>query len=262
LVSSAGGSILEVPNCGPNSFVIEVDAAKKADIENFWAEKKAPQFEGHIAAGSVDYNRNYHAPGDPIWDWHVVSVDQIVQFNTFHDASIQPPRDGSACDIAANPDDWIRRYGDRIGFEHYFIVQQIDPNSRDAVANVSNRGVAGSGERRLITGLIVTGGTPRNIVMRALGPSLTAVGIQQPAANPKLEVYHGSTRIASNSDWKSDSRAQFFAQNFPSLVPSNDKEAALWLTLFPGSYTIQAVNEDGSEGIVVVEAYDVDSAAP
>jgi hypothetical protein len=261
-VSGGGGSVLGVANCGQDSFVIEVDAAKKADIERFWAEKKTPQFHGHIAAGPVDYNRDYHAPGHPVWDWHVVSVDEIVQLPTLHDASIQPPRNGSACDIASNPDDWIRKYGDQIGLEHYFIMQQIDPNSHDAVANVSNRGVAGSGERRLITGLIVTGGTPRNLVMRALGPSLTTAGVQQAVTNPKIEVYHGSTRIAANADWKTDARATSLAQNFPSLAPTNEKEAAVWLTLLPGTYTLQGISEDGTEGVMLLEAYDVDSATP
>jgi hypothetical protein len=149
-----------------------------------------------------------------------------------------------------------------IGFENYFIGAQIDPSKTDAMANVSNRGVAGAGERKLITGLIVTGGTPRNIVVRALGPSLTGAGVQQAAANPKIEVYHGSNRIASNADWKSDPRANSFAQNYPSLIPSNDKEAALWLTLLPGTYTLQGSNEDGTEGIILLEAYDVDSTGP
>jgi len=248
---------------GPDSFVIEVDAAIKAQIEDFWAHNKIPNFRAHIAAGSADYNRNYNAPGHPVWNWHVVSVDEIVQlFGLIHDASIQPPRDGRPSDIAANPQNWIQVYGDVIGFEWYFVVRQIDPARSDFMANVSNRGITGAGERRLITGLIVTGGTPRNIVVRALGPSLSAAGVQQVAGNPKIEVYRGSTKVATNADWKTDSRADSLAQNFPSLVPPNEKEAALWLTLLPGSYTIQGINEDGTEGIILLEAYDVDSATP
>jgi hypothetical protein len=99
-------------------------------------------------------------------------------------------------------------------------------------------------------------------VVRALGPSLTAAGVQQAVADPKIEVYHGSARIAANANWKTDRRANSLALNFPSLAPANEKEAALWLTLMPGSYTIQAMNEEGSEGIVLIEAYDVDGGAP
>jgi hypothetical protein len=257
---TGSASVLDGGACGRNSFVIEVDASKKAEIERFWAEKKIPQFRGHIVAGPADYNRNYHAPGHPVWNWHVSSVDEIAQiFGIPHDASIQPPRDGGACDIALNPADWIQKYGSVIGFEWYFIGPQIDPSKPDAMANVSNRGVAGAGERKLITGLIVTGGTPRNIVVRALGPSLSSAGVQQVAGNPKIEVYQNSNRIASNADWKSDARANAMAQSYPSLVPPNDKEAAVWLTLLPGTYTLHGSNEDGTEGIILLEAYDVDS---
>jgi hypothetical protein len=112
----------------------------------------------------------------------------------------------------------------------------------------------------LITGFIITGGEPRNVVVRALGPSLSASGVHQVAANPKIAIYRGSTRIATNADWKSDPQHDSLAQNYPSLAPTNDKEAALLLTFSPGSYTVQGINEDGTEGIILLEAYDVDSA--
>jgi len=89
---------------------------------------------------------------------------------------------------------------------------------------------------------------------------LNANGIQQVAANPKIVIYKGSTRVATNTDWKTDIRSNSLAQNYPSLAPTNDKEAALLLTLFPGNYTVQGINEDGTEGILLLEAYDVDGA--
>lgn len=248
-------------NSGADSFVIEVNASKKAEIESFWAQGKLPNFKGHIAVGAVDYNRNYNAPGHPVWNWHVISVDEIAQLS-HNDTLYWPPRDGTPSDIAANPQAWIQQYGDIIGLEAYFIRRQIDPAQPDAMANVSNRGVTGAGERRLITGLIITGGTPRNVVVRALGPSLSSADVQNAAANPKIEVYQGSTRIATNADWKSGTRANSLAQNYPALAPTNDKEAALLLTLLPGAYTLQGINEDGTEAIILLEAYDVDSATP
>ncbi len=43
--------------------MIEVDAAKKAEIDAIFAQ--APVFfDGQIAAGSVPYNRNYYAPAE------------------------------------------------------------------------------------------------------------------------------------------------------------------------------------------------------
>ena len=245
------------------SFAIEVSATQAAEIEAIFKSGGPPGFSGTIAPGSVDYNRDYYAPGQPVWNWHVASVNAIFDFSkTLFPACMCPDLVAKPSDIAANPDEWIRQNGDRYTPISFRIQRRIDPARRAAMANVSNRGVTGEGERKLITGLIISGGTPRNIVVRVLGPSLSSAGVRQAAANPKLEVYQDATRIATNADWKDDRRADFLAQNFPSLVPANDKEAALWLTLYPGNYTIQASNEDGTEGIVLIEAYDVDSSAP
>jgi hypothetical protein len=127
---------------------------------------------------------------------------------------------------------------------------------------VSNRGLTGAGEKTLIAGFIVNGGEPRNIVVRGLGPSLSASGIQQVAGNPRIVVFQGSTAIAGNGDWKKDLRADELNQKYPALAPSNDNEAAMLLTLLPGTYTLQGINENGTEGIMLLEAYDVDSAIP
>jgi hypothetical protein len=245
------------------SFAIEVNASQAAEIEAILKTDGRAGFSGSIAAGSVDYNRDYYAPGQPVWNWHVASTNAIFDFaKTLFPACECPFLIAKPSDIAANPNEWIRLNGTLYTPIRYSIERRIDPAKRHAMANVSNRGVTGQGERKLITGLIISGGTPRNIVVRVLGPSLSSAGVRQAAANPKLEVYQNGTRIATNADWKDDRRADFLAQNFPSLIPANDKEAAVWLTLFPGSYTIHATNEDGTEAVALIEAYDVDNGAP
>jgi hypothetical protein len=255
------GSIQSSPPA--EGFVIEVDANLAAQIETILGKKSSPGFSGTVAAGSVDYNRNYYAPGQPVWNWHVASVNAIFDFaQTLFPACECPFLIAKPSEIAADPAKWIRDNGPLYTPIRFSIQGRVDPTKRGGVANVSNRGVTGQGDRKLITGLIVAGGTPRNIVIRALGPSLAAAGIREVAANPKLEVYHDTTRIAVNADWQDDPRAHSLASSLPSLVPSNDKEAALWLTLLPGTYTIQATNEAGTEGIILVEAYDVDNGAP
>lgn len=119
-------------------------------------------------------------------------MDQIDElWNKENLPFVWPPRDGSPSDIAVDPAKWIQDYGDVIGLRNYWIRKQIDPNNPDAMANVSNRGLTGAGEKTFIAGFIVTGGQARNLVVRALGPSLTTDGIRQVAANPKLEVYQG-----------------------------------------------------------------------
>lgn len=249
------------PTGARQSFVIAVDAIKAAQIEAIFLKGGRPGVGGRIAAGSVDYNKDYFSPDHRVWNWHYIEIG-IFDFNeTGFPACMCPFLIANPSDIAVDPEEWIRENNvyTPIGYD---IVHRIDPSQRTSVANVSNRGLAGAGERTLITGLILKGGEPRNVVVRALGPSLSASGIQQVAGNPRLVVHREGDPVASNSDWKQDSRSDELIQKYPSLTPTNDREAALLLTLLPGAYTLHGLNEDGSEGVVLLEAYDVDSAAP
>lgn len=120
--------------------------------------------------------------------------------------------------------------------------------------------MAGTGERALIAGFIINGGEPRNVVIRALGPSLAAAGVQQYATNPRIDIFDADgNRLHPNDDWKTDPRASQLANEYPALAPTNDKEAARLATLLPGSYTVQGTNVDATEGVILLEVYDVDA---
>ncbi|MEO5721251.1 MAG: hypothetical protein ABIR71_07260 [Chthoniobacterales bacterium] len=250
----------------PESFVIEVSASRKAEIEAIRSSGGTAGFSGRVASGPSSYNQNYYAAGQPIWNWHIASIDAVGDLNGLSlppcPPACQPRYYANPSDIAADPARWIQENGDEYTPARYAIQREVDPARKDAVANVSNRGITGAGEKTLITGLIIAGGEPRNVVLRALGPSLSAAGVQQVAANPKLEVYRGSTRVASNADWRSDARSSALARDYPALAPTNDLEAAVLLTLSPGAYTLQGINEAGTEGVVLLEAYDVDAGNP
>jgi hypothetical protein len=217
---------------------------------------------GEIAPGSVDYNRNYFLPGHPVWNWHFTAVtpDDVRQIPFCIDFCEDPQHNVKPSDIAKDPDQWIADNGDQI-YPNYFEVKgEIHPQKADALANVSNRGNAGAGEKALITGFIVTGGEPRNVVVRGLGPSLSAQGIQGFASNPRIDVFDANgNSVGFNTDWKTNSRADALNARYPALAPADDNEAALLLTLLPGAYTVQGTNEDGTEGVMVIEAYDVDA---
>jgi len=250
------------PTGARQSFVIAVDAAKAAQIEGIFAKGGRPGLGGTIAAGAAAYNKDYFSPDHRVWNWHYTDDFEVFDFNeTLFPACMCPFLIANPSDIAVNPEEWIRenRVYTPIGYD---IVGRIDPSQRTSVANVSNRGLTGAGEKTLITGLIIKGGEPRNVIVRALGPSLSSNGIQQVAGNPKLVVHREGKPMTENSDWKEDARADELVQKYPTLAPSSDKEAALLLTLLPGSYTLQGSNEDGTEGVVLLEAYDVDRTLP
>jgi hypothetical protein len=257
----APGSVFGSPSAPPQSFVIEVDGTQAARIEAIFSKGGYPGVGGRIAPGTVDYNKDYYSPDHRVWNWHYIE-EGIFDFNeTAFPACECPFLVANPSDIAVNPEQWITENGGYTPIR-YQIICRIDPSQPTTIANVSNRGLTGSGERTLITGLIIKGGTPRNVVVRALGPSLSSSGIQEVARNPRLVVHRDGTVLTGNADWRKDSRAEELVRKYPTLAPSNDKEAAQLLTLLPGSYTLQGINEDGTEGVVLLEAYDVDSAIP
>lgn len=246
------------------SFVIELDAPKKAEFDAVFANGPV-MFEGEITAGSVPYNKNYHSVSQPVWNWHFASITRFYNYDPSAGCFIGDPApcESHPSEIAADPAKWIAEHGRRYFPTKYVILgPALDPTKKDAVANVSNRGMTGDGERTVITGFIITGGEPRTVVVRALGPSMSGSGVQQPAADPQITVYRGSGQspFASNADWKLDSRSAALQRDYPSLAPTNDKEAALMLTLWPGRYTLHGTNTAGTEGVLLLEVYDVDSA--
>lgn len=245
----------------PDSFVIAVPQAQGLQISALLAAGKKVGVGTEIASGSVPYNKDYYSPDRHVWNWHVVSVTWIFDFaETVFIASLDPRLDSSPSDIGANPDAWIATYGNQYTPRYYHVISAVDSSRLGLVVNVSNRGLTGTGENILITGFIVQGAEPRNVVIRAIGPSLRASGVEHPASNPAIDVFQGSRKIASNLDWRNGIRSNLLTRL--QLAPPNEKEAALYLTLLPGAYTVHTVNEDASQGVVVTEVYDVDGGAP
>lgn len=126
--------------------------------------------------------------------------------------------------------------------------------------NLSTRATIGSGNKALIGGFIVTGDIPKTVVLRAIGPSLTATGVIGALADPNLSVLDSSGRlIATNDNWETDSGAETLSSN--RLAPANPLESATVLTLEPGAYTVVARGKGETTGVGLVEAYDLSPTA-
>jgi hypothetical protein len=125
------------------------------------------------------------------------------------------------------------------------------------LANVSTRGHVGINDDVLIGGFIISGSQSKPLIMRALGPSLSAAGVPGAMANPTLEL-HDSTGalIASNDNWQSGGQASQISSS--GLAPSNSLESAIMATLPPGGYTAIVRGVNGTTGVGLVEVYDLD----
>lgn len=120
------------------------------------------------------------------------------------------------------------------------------------LTNLSTRGMVSAAEP-ITAGFVITGGT-KNVLVRAIGPSLTLFGV--PAADtlrsPRMSILDASGAPVGNvGPANGDLRARVGA--FPLPAGGLDAEAAV--TLAPGAYTVQVSGTNGSTGMVLVELY-------
>jgi len=128
------------------------------------------------------------------------------------------------------------------------------------LGNISTRLRVLSGDNALIGGLIATGTGGKRVIIRAIGPSLTAFGVPGALANPTLDLFQGSTLLLGNDDWQNSAQQAEIAAS--GLAPSDSAESAIIWTLLPNqNYTAVVRGIKGTTGIGVVDAFDLDRAA-
>ena len=126
-------------------------------------------------------------------------------------------------------------------------------SSAKKLLNVSTRADTGLGENVMVGGFIVSGDSGKRVVLRALGPSLSQVGVSGTLSDPMISLYDSSgTLIESN-----DNRLVLDGIVNP-LLPLNPSEAFLTAILPPGSYTAIVEGVNASSGVALVEVYDLD----
>ena len=124
------------------------------------------------------------------------------------------------------------------------------------------RTMDGDATRAFIAGFVVSGTTQKQMLIRAVGPALAGFGVPGALPNPKLRIFAGSQLLAENEDWANDPAvAAASARVGAFALPNGSLDAALLVTLLPGSYSAQVV-ANGGDGVALVEVYDVESAQP
>ena len=120
------------------------------------------------------------------------------------------------------------------------------------LVNLATRGMIGAGEGALIGGFVVRGSASVQVLVRALGPSLTNFGVAGAVGDTTIEIYAGQTLLAANDDWKATQQSAIVATG---LAPLNDKESAALITVPPGAYTMIVRSKNGATGVGLVETY-------
>jgi hypothetical protein len=128
----------------------------------------------------------------------------------------------------------------------------LDATSASNLANIATRGPVLGGENVMIGGFIVSGQSSK-VVVRAIGPSLSAFGINGALKDPTLELKNSNgATLMSNDDWQTGQPQEIQQQG---LAPTDSRESALLSTLGPGPYTAIVRGKDNTTGVALVEVY-------
>jgi hypothetical protein len=136
--------------------------------------------------------------------------------------------------------------------------------SDGVLKNISTRGQIGAGSQNMIAGFVIGGTQPKSLLVRAVGPTLSTLGVPGAIAGTQLSVYAGSTLVASNTDgWSTDptnanavTTAEYQSGAF--ALPVGSADSALVQSFPPGAYTAIVSGTGSNTGVGIVEVYDLD----
>ena len=230
-------------------FIVTGTAAKKVIVRGLGPSVPVPDaladpvLELHDSSSTLATNDNWRDTQEqeiidstvpPTNDLESAIVDTLPANNSGYTAIVHGQNDGTG-----------------IGLVEVF---DLDSAADSQLANISTRGFVETGDNVLIGGFILGNATgTTNVLIRAIGPSLGAQGIQDALADPTLELHdENGTTIMSNDDWKDTQQTEIEATG---IAPTDDLESAILATLPPTAHTAIVAGADGGTGVALVEVY-------
>ncbi len=127
------------------------------------------------------------------------------------------------------------------------------------LVNVSARTQVGTGDNVLIAGFAIAGPGPVRVLVRAVGPTLAQFGVNGALVDPKLEIYRDGAKTVENDNWggTAELKAAFNSVAAFGFAADNSRDAALVVTLAPGTYTAQVTGVGETAGVALVELYEL-----
>ena len=111
----------------------------------------------------------------------------------------------------------------------------------------------------------IDGVASKNVLIRAGGPVLAALNVAGALADPQLTLTNATTGavVATNDDWGLAANAAVAAAAAVQVgtlrYAEGSKDAALYATLAPGSYTARVTGASGGSGTALIGIFDVDT---
>lgn len=159
----------------------------------------------------------------------------------------------------------IQVYGNQSGTGQAMAeVCDTNPTNSNHLLNVSSRCRITSTDP-MVAGFVINGTAYKRLLIRAVGPGLSQLGVQGVISNPKLSIMSGSTAIYQNDNWVYQDAAIAAATSKVGASPAlsaSSADVALFVSLPPGIYTTIAASADGSTGLCLLEVYEIGDGMP
>jgi Metallo-peptidase family M12 len=242
----------------------------------------ATDTSGNLSPGGYSYSYGYRFTGTNGLTYHdIMSYDPGTRLPYFSNPNVTPTETGVGKPIGIAPgatgesDTALTIEKDAFEVSTYRLQQQT-PASLGTLINVATLAFAGTGDQQLIGGFVITGSQPKNVLVRAAGPALTATfGLAGALADPTLTLFKTDTgiqQVGFSDNWNvantiipvgstpapsAGDVATAFNSAGAFAFANGSKDSALYVSLNPGNYTVNITGTNNTTGTALVEAYEV-----
>jgi hypothetical protein len=145
-------------------------------------------------------------------------------------------------------------------------------NENAQFINLSARAYIGTGSELLISGFVVTGSAPMQLLVRGDGPALAAFDVTDVLPTPSISLFDSSSAIiATNTGWSNASvlgsssagvtvqaaTSAIFSQVYAFPLTAGSLDSAMVATVpSGGEFTAQVSGVGGATGVGLIELYD------
>jgi hypothetical protein len=183
-------------------------------------------------------------------DWRTAQAAEILS------TGLAPPDDKEAALISTLPPGnytAVLHGANGIAGVGLIEVYDLDPVGNARLLNLSARGFVGTDDGVLIGG-VINGSVSKRLLLRALGPELTAYGVSGELQNPALELHDtNGTLVEENDNWIDAPNSSEIAAT--GLAPADVRESAILIASGVGTYTAIVRGVGDTTGIALFEAY-------